>query len=194
MLAVMNATEIITAEQFALRDCDFPQGGRWVELVAGRVVALEPPDQVHGSTVLNFSKALARHLQTSDDENRGYACYELGLIVSRNPDSVRCPAVSYFAGGTPFAELDKAVTETQPRLVVEVSSTADRRRSVKERVEGYLGWGVESVWIVDSVERRVYTFRQGGIRKQLAEHQQLLGNPVLPGFEIPVADLFVQPV
>lgn len=190
----MNATHTMTAEQFASRDCDFQQGGRWVELVAGRVVTLEPPDPVHGCTVLNFSKALARHLQTSNEADRGYACYELGLIVKRNPDSVRCPAVSYFAGGTPFAELDKAVTETQPRLVVEVASTADRRRGLEERVDGYLHWGVESVWVVDPVERQVYTFRRSGIKKRFAEHQQFVGNPVLPGFEVAVADLFVQPV
>ena len=88
----MTDQQCLSAEEFAEQKFDFGDGGRWVELVAGKVVSLEPPNAAHGTTVLNLSKALARYLLEAPD---GYACFELGLLVARDPDTVRCPALSY---------------------------------------------------------------------------------------------------
>jgi Uma2 family endonuclease len=191
----MSQEASFTAERFAAERFDLPEAGRWFELVAGELVQLSPPDEIHGTTVLNLSKALGTHFQQSPGEEAGYACFELGLLVARNPDTIRIPAVSYFlaADRERFAHTDEAYTTAPPSLAVEIASTNDRRRNIGRRVTEYLDWGVELVWVADTVDRRLHAYRRGGPSKQHAEHETVVGHPVLPGFRIKVADLFAEP-
>ena len=191
----MNQRGLLTAEQFSEQKFDLPDGGRWVELVDGELVTLHPPDVAHGTTLLNLSKALADCLQQNPE---GYACFELGLIVARNPDTVRCPPVSFFVQGDRFAEADKAVTDTRPALVAEIPSTNDRRRDLGRRIKAYLEWGIELVWVIDPIEKEVYVYQRGRPSKKLSEHKMLygcslLGNSILPEFKIRISALFVEP-
>src|ERR1700685_4152783 len=94
----MDSLRLLTAEEVAELDEEDGFEPRWTELVGGRIVSLEPPALEHGAVVLNLTKAMARYLQLAQEEN-GYACFELGLVVARNPDTVRRPPVSFFVGG-----------------------------------------------------------------------------------------------
>ncbi len=181
---------IFTAEEFDAARPDLPDGGRWTELEAGHVVALAPPDGLHGTVVLNLGKALAGFARP---EAGGYACFELGLIVARNPDSVWCPAVSYFLGGNAFAEADHTLTDTRPALVAEVASTNDRRRKMADRIAAWLKWGVNLVWLLDPATREAHLFQPQRTPQKLRESQILHGGSVLPGFQTPVAELFREP-
>ena len=190
----MNEPPLLTAEQFAEDRTDLPDGGRWTELVAGEVQTLQPPDIDHGTLVFNLSKELATHFQRYSSEASVYACFELGLIVARNPDTVRYPPVSFFRGADRFANADKTVTESKPALVVEIASTKDRRQQMSRRVREYLDWGVELVWVADPAEQHVYVFRPGKPSKRLARPQSLSGRPVLAGFTVRVEKLFAEPL
>jgi Uma2 family endonuclease len=182
----------MTAEEFAglgeSEDFDLQRA----ELVRGQIEVLEAPDLLHGAIVLNLSKALATYLQKAPDE-QGYACFEIGLIVAREPDTVRRPAVSFFLGGQRFAELDRAVTPTRPALVIEIGSTNDRRRAMRDRVQSYLDWGVRTVWVADTLEKGVHCIRQGQPPRMFAGAQSISGNPVLADLKIPVKSLFEMP-
>ena len=186
----MSPSALLSAEQFADRKFDFPEGGRWTELHAGEVVTLSPPDELHGNVVLNFTKALATHAQQVQD---GYACFELGLIVARAPDTVYCPAISYFQSGERFAELENLVTETLPALVVEIASSNDRRRNMAARIENYLNWGVSHVWLVDTDSQEIHLFQPGISPIKLSSDEVLHGGTVLSQFRSRVEDLFAKP-
>jgi len=189
----MTDSSLLTAEEFSQQKLDLPDGGRWSELVRGQVVTLQPPDRAHGTAVLNLSKCLAAYFQELGDETAGYACFELGLAVARNPDTVRCPPVSYFTGGERFSESDKIISDEKPTLVIEFASTPDRRQSLRERVEEYLHWGVQLVWVGDPIEQQVHVFRQGAAGKVFAEHETLIGSPLLSGFSMKVSEIFAEP-
>lgn len=167
-------------------------GERWVELINGRYSQLNPPDDIHGDVVRNLARSLAAFLKKTPDIN---ACFELPLVVQREPPTVRCPAVSCFrsTSGSRFAETDKVFTETRPLLVIEVASSNERREAMSDRVRAYLDWGVEAVWVVDPVTRHVHQFHGHRMEQMLKEPQVLLGQTVLPGFAIPVSDLFREP-
>jgi Uma2 family endonuclease len=183
------SSNLMTLEQF---EQQLLEGERWVELNEGRFVRLNPPDEAHGDVVRNLSRVLAVHLKRSTDT---YACFELPLILRREPATIRCPAISCFrfeAEGR-FAETDKLLTETRPALVVEVASTNERRESMAHRVRGYIDWGVAAIWVVDPVTRHVHQFHGTNPGLMLKEPQVLIGQPVLPGLAIPVSDLFRQP-
>src|SRR5579859_5214535 len=110
--------DLMTAEQFIAGRDELADGGRWTELVAGRPVILSPPTIEHGTSILNLSKALAEY---SQKERMGYACFELGLAIARNPDTVHFPAICFFTAGDLFAEAEKVITEARPALVVDVA-------------------------------------------------------------------------
>ncbi|MCP4510579.1 MAG: hypothetical protein GY826_29735, partial [Fuerstiella sp.] len=75
----------ITAAEFTATKHELPEAGRWHELHEGRVVLMQAPDDPHGTTVLNLSRALAEWCHSRADENVGYACHEIGVKVSPEP-------------------------------------------------------------------------------------------------------------
>jgi len=189
----MSAAEPLTAEQFTDELLDLPDAGRWVELEQGRLLTLDPPDEAHGNVVLNVSKALGEYLGTRRDNPVGYACFEIGLIVERQPDTVRRPPVSFFSRKDLFAEADALVTETVPELVIEAATTHLRRRGLTTRIGQYHRFGVQQVWVADPVERVVHLCERERTARQLTEQRTLSGEPFLPGFALTVAELFAEP-
>jgi Uma2 family endonuclease len=188
----MDSSALLTAEDFAARIAEDDLGWQWAELVGGQVASLEPPDLLHGAVVLNLTKALATYLQSNPDES-GYACFELGVVVSRSPDTVRRPPVSFFVGGERFAELERRVTDTRPTLVIEIASTNDRRHDMRERVESYLKWGVRTVWVVDTAEKSVHVLASAGPPRVFSAGQQVPGQPIFGDFQVGVTQLFEMP-
>jgi Uma2 family endonuclease len=188
-----------TAEEFVEDRHELEELGRWSELILGEPVSLEPPSSKHGTAVLNITKAFADHVQKT---MVGYACFELGLIVKRRPDSVYCPPISYFVSGSRWEEMDKAITETRPALVVEIASSRDRRLGLPHRVPLYLKWGVAVVWVVDTESQNVYVHTSSGSAMFEAD-ENLEASPdwtsdgleesILPGFKLAVKNVFREP-
>ncbi len=191
----MESSQPLTAEEFAARRHEFADGGRWTELVAGRPVALDPPDVEHGTAVFNLTKALGGHLHETSAGPAGYPCFEMGLLLARRPDTVRFPALSFFSGGAAFAEMDKVFTAVPPpRQVVEVVSTQRCRSGIAERVPAYFELGAVDLDSRSGGENGARSRRRaGGGTRRLDEYETLTGEPVLPGFRIAVRELFASP-
>jgi Uma2 family endonuclease len=183
----MSEAALFTAADFqqALED-----GDRWIEIVAGRLVRLSPPDEVHGNVVRNLSKALSAWLRKSPTL---YPCFELGLIVTRDPDTVRCPAISAFTVSEGLAQADRLMTDVRPELIVEVASSNDRREAMSERIRGYQDWGVPAVWVFDPVSLHVHVFHQGQPPRMLKENETLHGQFELASFSIETGSVFADP-
>ena len=185
---------MLNAEEFAETKFELPEAGRWCELVDGEVRQFEAPDDSHGTVVLNLTKALGKHLHAGDTARQPvYACYELGLVTCRDPDTVRCPPVSVFVTGKAFAEMDGEVTESRPGLVIELATSNQRRAEMAERVLEWHAWGVPCVWIVNTLDKSVHVAEPGRALRVQTTAETLSGDPVLPGLEFRVSDLFVEP-
>lgn len=186
-----TSPELFTAEEFIEKKFDLPEGGRWTELHAGIIFTFEGPDDRHGNFVRNISRALAEFVQQR--AHHGYACFELGFIVQRAPDSVYVPPVSYLTTGERFTETGVVATRRVPALVVEIASTNDRRKQMAERVETYLAWQVPEVWVADPLDGVVFVFRKGRAQRSYCGEEILLGEGEIEGFETTVAALFEEP-
>jgi Uma2 family endonuclease len=77
-----------------------------------------------------------------------------------------------------------------PDLAVEVLSPSDRMADAMSKVTMYLQAGVRLVWLVDPATLTVTIFRQDAAPKMVREADTLDGADVLPGFRIPVAEIF----
>ncbi|MSR57035.1 MAG: Uma2 family endonuclease [Planctomycetaceae bacterium] len=187
----MSLPNLLTIEQFVAQREEAPDAHRWTELLAGRLVIRQPPTLEHGTAMLNFTKALGEFLHR--EPQSGSARFDLGLIVSRNPDTLQFPAVCFFVDPPQLDEGGTLVTDARPDLIVEIASTNDRRRNLRQRVTGWLDWGVKLAWVLDPEEKQAHAFATGRIGQKLAEHQHLFGSPVLSGFKVNVGDLFKEP-
>lgn len=188
----MRAAEpVMTVDEFLEQRFDLPESGQWSELMQGRLVHLQPPDLDHGNTVLNLSKILAEHALNAE----GYACFDLGLLLERSPDTLWFPSVSYFNAGPRFAETDKQVSEAVPAAVIELASTADRRRPMTSRAKRYLAWGVEEVWIIDPAEKSVQLFEsaRSGPARCWSSGEMVDVSGCFADLELKVDELFAEP-
>lgn len=182
---------VMTARQFIENRSELPDAGQWAELIRGVPISLSPPDAEHGTVVLNLSKALSEYVHRT---LHGYACFDLGLQVERQPDTIFFPAVSYFIEGQRFSEADKDVTDTIPALVIELLTTSERRRNINERVGAYLRHGIKHLWLIDPDQRSAHAVRAGSTTPRRYDEEDVLpGDPVLPEFKVPVAALFKVP-
>ena len=186
----MSESQSYTAEQFLEARLELPEGGRWTELDQGKIRTLEPLDIEHGTIVLNISKVLSVFFHKA---NQGYACFDLGLIVHRDPDTVRFPAISIFKTGERFEETDKAISERKPAAIIEVASTSLRRQLMESHVTDYVNWGVELIWVIDPEAREVLEYRPGQTCQVLNVDGKIIGGEVLPEFSMKVIDLFAEP-
>lgn len=76
-----------------------------------------------------------------------------------------------------------------PDVAVEVLSPDDRPGYVRERVAEWLEAGTQAVWVVDPRKRNVTVHEAGGA-SVYGEQDRFPGGVLLPGFELPVHDLF----
>ncbi len=182
-----------TAEDFDNKRFDLPDGGRWPELDSGELFSLEPPESVHGTVGLNLTKAIGTWLHEQGDSVDGYTAFDIGLIVARCPDTVLRPPLSFFTGGSRFAQCGETLTNEVPRLILEVASTNDRRTRMRERIRDYLSLGVDTIWVAEPDRREINILKKTEASLLLAERHTLKEEKILPGFSIRVADVFFDP-
>jgi Uma2 family endonuclease len=77
-----------------------------------------------------------------------------------------------------------------PDLAVEVISPTDKAFDVIDKVREYFTAGVQQVWHVYSNVEQVFVFTSPTAVRILRRADDLTGDPVVPGFRMPVADLF----
>jgi Uma2 family endonuclease len=77
-----------------------------------------------------------------------------------------------------------------PDLVVEVVSPNDKAEDVEDKVEMWFDGGAQQVWVIYPAKRRVVVHLASGEARKLRVGDTLTGGDLIPGFEVPVADLF----
>ena len=82
------------------------------------------------------------------------------------------------------------VDET-PTIVIEFVSAGKRSltRDYETKRREYLDIGVREYWVFDRFNRTLTVFQAGGKKEVLGE-DQVYTTPLLPGFELPLTDLF----
>lgn len=158
-----------------------------VDLVRGRLVRSPRPASLHGRVMTRLARKLDEYVE---HRGRGVVLSDVGVVLARNPDTVRGPDIAYY---TP-----ERIPETgygtafwgPPDLAVEIASPSNRGPDLKARVDEYLGAGVRLVWVVDPVARSVAVHGPGEAVRLVNETDTLTGDDVLSGFRLPLAAFF----
>ena len=178
-------TQLMTADQLL----SLPDDGYRYELVRGELRKMPPAGAEHGKLSVKVTLSLGNYV-AAHNLGEVYGS-ETGFLISSNPDHVRAPDVAFIrrervaaAGYVP------GYFPGPPDLAVEVISPNDRYTEVAEKVADWLAAGVQLVILVDPRRRSVTLHAPGQPPVTLTEADTLDGGPVVPGWQLPVRDIF----
>jgi Uma2 family endonuclease len=165
-----------------------PNDGYKRELLHGEIV-MSPAGFGHGRKIMRFAAALMayvyqRRLGEIADGQTGFRM--------RNGD-VLSPDLSFIAqeriAGLP--EEPEGFFEGAPDLAVEFLSPGDSRKNLLDKLAQYFANGTRLAWVMDSKRRTVAIHRGAEPARVLGEGDDLSGEEVVPGFTIPVSEIFL---
>lgn len=185
------STKLMTAEEFFDWSNRPENQDKVCELVRGEIVEMSRPGRRHGFVCLNVGGILRAYTIA---RKKGYACSnDTGIVVERDPDTVRRPDVTLFEDVASYQELAVGYGEQPPLLAVEVLSPNDTHGEIMRKVREQMRFGTRLVWVVDPEARNVTVYRPGQEPYVVEENEELTGDDVLPDFRCRVADFFTFP-
>lgn len=179
------ARKLLTAEDL-LR---LPDDGRRHELIAGELRTMAPAGEEHGGIALTIGADLNRHVRA---HKLGLVVgAETGFLLATDPDLVRAPDAAFVARERVRATgVVPGYRQGAPDLAIEVVSPHDLYTEVEEKVETWLAHGARLVIVVDPRRRTVRVQRSLTEVRHLTVEDTLEGEDVVPGWALPVRELF----
>lgn len=163
--------------------------GQRCELIAGVPKIMSPSGGEHGALAADIIAILANHVRPT----KLGRCFgaETGFVIARGPDTVRAPDAA-FVKQNRIEELgiSKKYFPEPPALAVEIVSPSDPAPEVHEKAQMWIEAGSEMVWLIWPGDRSVTVYRSLADIQVHKSGDTLVGGEVLPGFRLPVAELF----
>src|SRR5262245_31576443 len=183
-MSIMPGPTIITADELLA----MYEPGRPTELVRGVLRRMSPAGYWHGAVIGLLTEFLGHHARV---RRLGVTFgAETGFLLARNPDTVRAPDVAFVRHERLPREFSTGFFPGPPDLAVEVTSPNDTYAEVHEKALSWLEHGARLVWVIDPVARSATVYRGIDDVHALAPDAELTGDDVLPGFVVPLSDLF----
>ncbi len=181
----MTTTQAITADELL----ELPVDGFRYDLVKGVLLKMAPAGREHGVLAMRIGWRLAQHVEANDLGE--VLAAETGFRLSSDPDTVRAPDVA-------FVRLERVAEagETRgfwsgaPDLAVEVVSPGDTYSEVEDKVLDWLDAGTLMVVVVNPRQRTVTLYRSRADIVILTRNDVLDGQDVVPGWSLPIQELF----
>jgi Uma2 family endonuclease len=126
--------------------------------------------------------------------------HDLGIVLGADgtlhvlPDQVRVPDVCFIAWERfPNRQLpNEPIPSLVPDLAIEVLSASNTEGEMQRKLHDYFTAGVRLVWYIDPQTRSAKSYTAESQCVELSESQSLSGGDVLPGFELPLKELFAK--
>ena len=183
--ATTDKTKLLTAEDLLRLSSQGVKG----ELIRGVLCETVSVGKVHARIAIRIGGEFDRHVRHHRLGQVGGS--DGGVLIQRDPDTVREPDV-YFVSAErlPLNDQSDGYLEVAPELVVEIVSPSDREQEVNDKTLMWLSLGVLMVVEVYPAERAVMVHRPGVPAVTLTGDDALDGGDVLPGFSLPLSEIF----
>ncbi len=187
-LPITTAEQLLEAEELGLLRA---KGLGRCELVRGELVTVVSPAGVeHGRIVSRIDSRISQFV-----EQRRLGIVTTagpGFQIACDPDTVRAPDVAFIrAERVPTSPLMEFFLGA-PDLAVEVVSPSDRATELLAKVQDWLEAGCRAVWVIDPLQRTAWICRSDKLMAILHASDVLPGDDILPGFSVPVAEIFAR--
>ncbi|MGH2534753.1 MAG: Uma2 family endonuclease [Thermomicrobiales bacterium] len=181
---MVTKAKLITAADLMDMDEDAP-----FELIRGELVEVSPAKLRHALVAGRFVEHFVLYSTTTFPGRVLVA--EGGFFLERDPDSVIAPDVAFMrAERVPPKEVWDQYAQIAPDVVVEVLSPSNTRRRIAQKVEIYLKAGALLVLVADPNRETVTVHTGDGRTRVYRVGEELDAGDALPGFRVPIADLF----
>lgn len=181
----MLQTRLATVDEFELMAALPANRDRRLELIHGEIVEKAMPTELHGIIVANLIAALWNAIKAV---GRGRVGAEIRNRMPGDEHNARQPDVSVYADETrPI--IQRGPVPHMPDIAAEVKSPDDSYKLMREKADYYLANGSRIVWLIFPEDRTV-EIHEPGIMRAVSEDDLLDGGEVLPGFALPVRELF----
>src|SRR5439155_2699643 len=188
---IVTTLQRMNAEEF-FAWCNRPENrDRHFELEGGEVVEVSRPGEKHAFVCCNVGAILGNY---TFQRRKGYACSNnTGVMLERDPDTVRGPDVVLYDQVRRYDELNPGYSDRPPTLAVEVLSPNDKWGKVTRRITQFLSRGIAVVWLVDPEGQSVTVYRPNQLPQVFEGEDELTGGAELTEFRCRVSEFFYLP-
>lgn len=166
-----------------------PDDGFRYELIKGELIKMAPAGHEHGGIAINIAVPLGVYVK-KHRLGRVFAA-ETGFILETGPDTVRAPDTAFVCRERlKEGRGVEGYWPGPPDLAVEVISPNDTYREVEEKVFEWLDTGCRAVIAINPRPRTATIYRSRSNIVQLTEKETLTCEEVVPGWSMPVKELF----
>ncbi len=177
----MATRTLMTLDQFLA----LPDDGWRHEFNRGVLIKMPPAKHGRGKIISNVVDSLSPLLRQT---NLGRVYGQEGFALD-GPDLIGIPDVAFVRMDRVLNTADNEWLQGAPDLAVEVVSPSNDPEDLAEKIEQYLEFGSQEVWIVDPRTRQVHIHATGDARRVLRAGDTLV-SPLFPGWQLPIDGLF----
>ncbi|MCL6435311.1 MAG: Uma2 family endonuclease [Leptolyngbyaceae cyanobacterium HOT.MB2.61] len=185
-MTIASEKKVWTDEEFmALPD----DGGRY-ELVDGEIVNMGNSGMEHGNIGTFLGGALEFYARP---KRLGVTC-DSSTAFGMKSGNKRSLDVSFVARDRlqGLKRLPKGFFQGAPDLAVEIISPNNTFEEIHQKLSEYLDNGCRLAWVINPDEQSVLVYHQPHPDRLLTITDVLDGENVVPGFTLPVAELFAE--
>jgi Uma2 family endonuclease len=186
-MALHDRIRKLTYEDYVL----IPNDGQRHEIIDGEHYVTAAPFLPHA----DVSTELAAQLRLFVRRHRLGRVYHAPCDVLLSEHDVVQPDVLFVSNARARILADRKNVKGAPDLVIEILSKSTRRLDEETKLDLYDRYDVLEYWIVDPDRRTAQVYRRAaeGLRldsELSAGAGEFLTSPLLPGFSLPLADIF----
>jgi Uma2 family endonuclease len=162
---------------------------RLCELVDGVLV-----EKAMGIKASVLAAAIAQMIWNFIDKSDLGVVFGADGMIRTFPDQVRIPDVSFISWDRYLGDEvpDEGISNFLPNLAVEVLSPGNTKAEMDRKLRDYFLAGVELVWVIDPKTQSAKAYTSPEDVRRIGKGGSLDGGAVLPGFRMPLKDLFAR--
>ena len=163
---------------------------RKFELINGELIEMSPTNYPHA----RLAGRLFRYFEDyAESRNLGEASVEAGFYPANDRTTLLAPDVAFIRSGRQPDPESFTLVGFMPDLAVEIKSPSNTMAELRRKALIYLDNGAQLVWIVNPMKRIAEVCRLDEDQLKIetvGTDGKLDGEDVLPGFELPLRQLF----
>lgn len=166
-----------------------PDDGHHYEVVNGELIDMGNSGALHGNVCSTLMILLGGYIRI----HKLGAMFDSSTAFKMKSGNKRSPDIAFFARERleGLTELPTGFLDGAPDLAVEVLSPGNTVEEIDDKITEYFDNGARLVWILSPTQHYVLVYRSAQEPDRLLKSVDSLdGEDVIPGFTLPVADLF----